>query len=315
MEEAEECECCKADRTIVRDDLCRTGLHAARLSKELARVLEFHPIFHEDYRTPSMILPLGSIQHESASWPVVLLFARNLASINLDALFPSRMPHVVFHLEVDQKLITALQDRRMIPLYLSFLVEPMKDGIFKAKKTLSQVLRNYAPWPEPGTSSVPQNKRMLETILDEVKATPQKTAALFTYGKKRKMRVTGVVTENGFSASAHYTHINWETRTYKLSKGAARIIEALHIAHRSLGLPGMNQQEVFSQVYGSDKKSWPSGKTRIQNFFRTGDAKRLWDDGFISHDNKGNFRLSLPEDKALSNNQEQELATPSQPAR
>ena len=55
----------------------------------------------------------------------------------------------------------------------------------------------------------------------------------------------------------------------------------------------MHQDEVFAQIYGADKKNWPSGKTRIQNFFRQNDAKRLWDDGCIVHDGKGNFHLNI----------------------
>jgi len=295
METGELCTYCEADRTIKWSDLHRSGLHAGRLAKEIARALDFLPLFHEDHRPPSVLLPLGSIQHDGASMPVVLLFSRSLTSINLDAMFPNRMPHVVLHLEAEQSLIAALQDRRMIPLYLPFLVEPVAGGSFKAKKTLPSILRNYASWPEATNALAAKTNVMMETLLDEVKSVPLRTVALLPYGRKKTMRVPGTVTEEGFTASAHFISINWEGRSYTLSKGAARIVETLYIAHRSLGLPGMNQQEVFAQIYGSDTKQWPSGKTRIQNFFRTGDAKKLWDDGFILHDSKGNFRLKLNE--------------------
>ena len=74
---------------------------------------------------------------------------------------------------------------------------------------------------------------------------------------------------------------------------AAVIIETLYIAQKTLDLPGLGQEEVFAQVYGADKKKWPSAGVRIQHFFRTGDAKRLWDDGCIGHDGKGNYHLNV----------------------
>ena len=130
-------------------------------------------------------------------------------------------------------------------------------------------------------------------IIEKVEAQPLKTAALLRGTIKQRLGTLGTVVEEDFTASPHFTNLTWRGNQYVLRQTAAVIIETLYIAQKYYGIPGFHQEEVFAQVYGSNKKDWPSGKTRIQNFFRTGDAKRLWDDGLIDHDSKGNFRLNL----------------------
>ena len=134
---------------------------------------------------------------------------------------------------------------------------------------------------------------LIPKILEKVDGTPFSTAALLKGSIRQKLGTLGTVSEDGFSASAHFTNIAWGGKQYVIRQTAAVIVETLFIGQKTFGLPGMHQEEVFAQVYTTDKKKWPSGKTRIQNFFRNGDAKRLWDDGLIGHDGKGNFHLNI----------------------
>ena len=134
---------------------------------------------------------------------------------------------------------------------------------------------------------------LIPKILEKVDGTPFSTAALLKGSIRQKLGTLGTVSEDGFSASAHFTNISWGGKQYVIRQTAAVIVETLFIGQKTFGLPGMHQEEVFAQVYTTDKKKWPSGKTRIQNFFRKGDAKRLWDDGLIGHDGKGSFHLNI----------------------
>jgi hypothetical protein len=138
-----------------------------------------------------------------------------------------------------------------------------------------------------------QQTELLPGILDKVEATPQRTVTLLEVQGRQKVGPSGNVVEEAFTASAHFTNLCWEGRQYVLRGKAAAIIEALYLARKVYELPGFQQDEVFGQIYGGDKKKWPAGNARIQNFFRLGDAKRLWDDGFVRHDGRGNFWLDV----------------------
>jgi len=133
---------------------------------------------------------------------------------------------------------------------------------------------------------------LIPSLTEKVDRTPQNTVALLSGATKKRMRAAGAVVEKTFTASHHYRSINWQGRTYTLEINAAKIVEALHDAHSSLGQASLHQKEIISRAYGSYLNKWPSRSSRVQNFFRTGDAKRLWDDGFIDHDCKGNFWLA-----------------------
>ncbi len=133
---------------------------------------------------------------------------------------------------------------------------------------------------------------LIPCLVEKVDATPGRTAALLSSNGRRAFGTFGTVVEEGFAASAHFTNLSWGGNQYVIRGSAAGIVEALYIAVKVYGLPGLRQDEVFAQIYGSDKKKWPSGNVRIQNFFRTGDAKHLWDAGFIRHDGKGSFHLN-----------------------
>jgi hypothetical protein len=140
---------------------------------------------------------------------------------------------------------------------------------------------------------IKNNTDLIPTVLQKVDEGPLRTAALLKGTVRQKLGTFGTVEETGFTASAHFTNLTWNDKRYVIRRTAAVIVETLFIAQKSFGLPGLHQDEVFAQVYTADKKKWPSGNARIQNFFRTKDAKRLWDDGFIVHDGKGNFRLNI----------------------
>lgn len=154
-------------------------------------------------------------------------------------------------------------------------------------------LREAAPKRPTIDEEIRKNTALIPDILQEVKTSPLKTVALMGGTIKPKLGNLGTVVEEDFTASPHFTNLTWRGNKYVLGKNAARIVEALYIAQKHYGIPGMHQNEVFGQVYGSNKKDWPSGNTRIQNFFRQNDAKRLWTDGCIGHDGKGNFHLNI----------------------
>ncbi len=121
---------------------------------------------------------------------------------------------------------------------------------------------------------------------------PRTTTALLQGTVKKRLGKLGIVHEENFTASPHFASISWRGCSYILGKNAAIIIEALYIIQKYHELPSYNQNELFAQIYGSNKKNWPSTGARIQNFFRTGDAKRLWKDGFIAHNGKGSFFIT-----------------------
>lgn len=134
---------------------------------------------------------------------------------------------------------------------------------------------------------------LIPDLMQKQEAIPARTAAMLRGAIKQRLGTLGTVVEEDFTASPHFKNLTWRGNQYVLRQTTAVIIETLYIALKHYGISGFHQAEVFAQVYGSNKKNWPSNKTRIQNFFRTGDAKRLWDDGLIGHDNKGNFHLNL----------------------
>lgn len=141
--------------------------------------------------------------------------------------------------------------------------------------------------------AIRKNTDLIPSLVHKVDRTPQKTVAMISGATRKRMRATGAVVEDDFKASQQYRNINWQGRSYRLNPNAARIVEALHDAHRTIGLPSLHQEEIFSRAFGSDRRKWPSRHPRVQNFFRTGDGGRLWRDGLFGHDQKGNFWLNL----------------------
>ena len=139
---------------------------------------------------------------------------------------------------------------------------------------------------------IKRNTDLIPSLVEKVDRTPARVAAMVVDRPKRSPRIAGQVVDEHFTATAHFKNINWQGHTYTLKKNAAIVIESIYLNHTNLGTPAMHQDEIFAQVYGSNKKKWPTQKPRIQSFFRYSDAKRLWGDGFIGHDGKGSYFLA-----------------------
>jgi len=187
-----------------------------------------------------------------------------------------------------EAIAAILQGRGINCLALSECLD-FADGVWKADcdKCCPVPQRTTLPNQAPDTENA-----LIPQLLRKVDEIPLRTAALIKCAPRGRYGTLGTVQEPDFTATANFTNLEWQGRSYVLRQRAAVIIETLYIAQKSYGLSGMHQEELFSQVFSSDKKRWPSSNARIQNFFRHGDAKRLWDDGFIDHDGKGNFHLT-----------------------
>ena len=159
----------------------------------------------------------------------------------------------------------------------------------ETKRDTDAAFQRLFPWIDT-LKTLPEE---IVRIREAIDAEPLKTAALLRGTIKQRLGTLGTVVEEDFTASPHFTNLSWRGKQYVLRGTAAIIIETLYIAQKHYAIPGFHQKEVFAQVYGSNKKGWPSSNVRIQNFFRTGDAKRLWNDGLINHDGKGNFSLNI----------------------
>lgn len=144
------------------------------------------------------------------------------------------------------------------------------------------------------TSEQINQKLAIVTELNrKVDDVPLRTASMITAGARKKLRLSSAVVDGDLAASPHFRNLTWRGQAYVLLGAAAQIIEALYIAQRNWLLPGLHLQEILGEVRSYDKRKWPAGKLRVQNYFRKGDAKRLWDAGFIQHNGKGFFSLDL----------------------
>lgn len=189
-----------------------------------------------------------------------------------------------------------LQRQKAIIIPLSCTLTLDGPGRFKMTTPIKPILDRFAKVLAEGkglAEHIKKNSDQFHAISKKVDETPLRTAALFRSSMKQKLGKLGNVVEKDFTASPHFTNMTWRGKQYVIRRHAAVIIETLYIAQKSWDTPGLHQKEVFSRVYGSNTNNWPSSNTRIQNFFRNGDAKRLWDDGLIGHDGKGNFHLNI----------------------
>ena len=91
-----------------------------------------------------------------------------------------------------------------------------------------------------------------------------------------------------FFASENYTTIRWKGEIFRLHKSSI-IVEALDRARKVEGLDRLHKRELCSEFYSKGKAP---ERFRVQDYFRTGDAKKLWDAGFIRHDGRGSFWLT-----------------------
>lgn len=180
---------------------------------------------------------------------------------------------------------TAFQAYRGLPGDLEQMIREHKAG--------KRQLRLFGNIDTRSEDASKMNSDKFADLAKKLDENPMRVAAMVRGSVRKKLGNLGTVSEDDFTASPHFTNLVWRGTQYVLKKNAAAITEALFIAQKCYGLPGLHQEEIFSEVYGSNKKNWPSKNIRIQNLFRTGDAKRLWDDGCIGHDGKGNFHLNI----------------------
>ena len=87
-----------------------------------------------------------------------------------------------------------------------------------------------------------------------------------------------------------YRIITWNGKTYQVSPYASVVIQCLHQAHEK-GICQLHAHEVFSKIE-EDELIELSNKPRISNYFRSGGAKELWDNGFIEHE-RGFYWLNI----------------------
>lgn len=286
LEQADDCTDCQSDRSIKREDLLRTSLNGRVLSEELGKALDFTPGSLPEQLPPSPLVPIGSVRHNGMSLPVILLFTNPASAINLDAAFPSTETRVILHLEMEYALILALQQRRFVPLHLPSLVMPKQGGTFEAKRSLSNVLSDV---------SIPAvaHASTLHIMQEKLDALPVQTASLLGRAPARKRRYAGEVIEPGFSANSGFRLIHFNKDTYRLGKKPAAAILFIYHQMKELKWKKVPEDDILEEIYGSDRKKWPQNKNaRVTKLFRTGDAKRLRDAGFIVTDGEGYFSLS-----------------------
>lgn len=286
LEQPEDCDSCVSDRTIKREDLLRTSLNGQKFAAELAKALEYeaHPL--PEQLPPANLIQMGSIRQNGLSLPVVLMLTHHVNAVNLDAAFPTSETRVILHLEMEAALITALQHRHFIPIHLPSLIRPMSGGTFSAQVTLAKVLT---------ATSIPAvaHASTLFVIHEKLDALPMQTAALMGNPPARKGRHLGEIIEPGFTASSGFRLIHFQGESYRLAKNPAAAILFIYHQMKELGWKKVPEEDILEEVYGTDRKKWPKNKNaQVLKLFRTGDAKRLRDAGFIVPDGEGFFSLS-----------------------
>jgi hypothetical protein len=286
LEQPGECDDCESDRSIKREDLQRTSLNGKVFVGELGKALEYSPNPLPEQLPPASLIQMGSVRHNGLSLPVVMLLTSKANGVNLDAVFPSQEPRVVLHLDMEEALITALQHRRFIPVHLPSLVRPVRGGTFAAQMTLSEVLAG-ASIPDVAHAST------LFIMHEKLDAIPTQTAALMGNPPARKRRHLGEIIEPGFTASSGFRLIHFSGESYRLGKKAAAVILYIYHQMKELRWKKVPEEDILEEVYGSDRKKWPKNKNaRVAKLFRSGDAKRLYDVGFIVPDGEGFFSLN-----------------------
>ena len=283
LEQPEDCDSCVPDRTIKREDLLRTSLNGQKFAAELAKALDFAAFLTEPFLHPSNLTTLGRMRSTGLSYPVVFMLYQHLSAVNLNALFPTFEPRVILHVEMEDALIGALQQRNFVPLHLPSLVTPLKGGTFSALNSLPDILRGVS-------LPVVAHEHTIKNLFDAVETIPRRTAMLTTTGPKRKQRRGGDIIEKHFTAHDAFSVVHFMDQTFTLAENPAAALMFIYHQMKEYGLSKVPTSSIFEEVYGSDKKSWPKNP-RMQSIFQSGDAKRLWDVGFVGHDNKGNFHL------------------------
>ena len=140
--------------------------------------------------------------------------------------------------------------------------------------------------------AIRKNTELIPELIEKVDKTPTRTAVLIGGPAKRNRHISSSIVEDGFSASADFSVVHFDGDTFALGKKAAVALLAIYHQMKELGWKKVPQNDIFEEIYGDNRKKWPKNLPRLQSLFRTGDAKRLWDAGFIDHDHDGNFFLT-----------------------
>lgn len=286
LERGEDCTRCEPDRTITRDDIRRTGVNGKVLVSALAGALEFFPAPLPEGLWPTHIVDLGTVRLNGVTMPVTLMFPMRSGVVNLDAAFPVQTARVILHMEMEEGLIAALQQRRFITVHLPSVVQPARNGTFKAKQPLAAILAGV---PVPAVA----DESTLAAIDKKLATIPSQTAALMGSAPARKRRHLGEIIEPGFTASSGFKLIHFNGVSYRIPKLPASAISCIYFVMKEHGWDKVPEDEILIEVYGNDRDNWPKNKNaRIGKLFRSGDASRLWEAGFIGSDSRGNFFIT-----------------------
>lgn len=300
VEPREWCGACQPEKITNPREVEMLELNRRKLAQAIAAPLKFIASKQHGPDKFGRLMTVGACTRGAATIPVDLLLPTSISQEHFDAVIPreNRSQRVLLHLGLDVEQLLQLMERNVIAINLPEMLVPLPHGTFKPVLSISEALARAGIQPVMNQTD-PEVTSMIQQLRDDVRQIPRRTSNLLSGSAKRRLRIPGVVTEDGFSASAHFRNIHWRGRKYTLEKTAAIIIETLYIASRNMQLPGLTNDEIFAQAYGSDVSKWPAKDARVQDYFRKGDAKRLQDDGFIYHNGKANFFLQLPEVQQL----------------
>lgn len=290
------CGYCEPEIVESFSDIETLHLNRHKIASAIAGPLRFIAGNQYDKNSFSRLIMIGICQRGAVSASVDLLLPTSIRQDHFDALIPreSKGQRIILHLGLNVERLLQLRERNVIAMDLTAMLEPIAGGAFKPHLSISEMLAR-AGLKHAGINET-DDAISLRELRDAVREVPSRTASLISGATKKRFRVKNKISEPGFEATMKFQNINWQGRKYRIQKTAARIIEQLYFADRVRKLPGMQKDELFSEVFdSSDKRKWSSMDTRVQYFFRTGDAKRLWDDGLIGHNNKGVYFLKLPE--------------------
>lgn len=93
-------------------------------------------------------------------------------------------------------------------------------------------------------------------------------------------------------ASKDYQSLSWDGHKYQLrSRNQGAIIEYLYEQFKAES-SSLHQAVIIEEALG---EKVGNSRKRLDSFFRTGEAKRLWDDGLIRADGDGFFSLNISE--------------------
>ncbi len=297
LEPRDHCSSCEPEIITSRQEMDVLQLNRRGLAQAISGPLKFIASGHTGDGF-SRIMLIGLWSRSVTPTRVELLFPTAIGAEHFDALFPeeSKNRRIVLHLGLDVENLLKLQDRNVIAVNLPEMLSPLPHGAFAPRQSITEVLARAGMPIQKADDSNPDIAEALRDLRDEVREAPRRTASLLSGSDKKRIRLKHQVSEDDFVANSRFRNINWQGRSYHLGKVQASIVQHLYNANRAHALSGMSKDELFAEVFQTkDKRKWSSTETRVQNYFRYGDAKRLWDDGLIGHNKRGNYFLNLPE--------------------